>query len=144
MTRTAVVNGTLVLLLGGFAALQSGCGPLKYNVRSSALAPGADAKLTADVKKRQGQTLLEMEATNLIPPNRVEENGAQYVAWYRPNASGQWNRIGTLDYDEDDRKGSLNGSVPETAFDFQVSVEGEAPPMSPSPQILFSQRVQDE
>ena len=144
MARTAVVRGTLLLLLSGFAALQSGCGPLKYNVRSSALAPGADAKVIADVKKRQGQTQLEVEATNLIPPNRVESSASQYVAWYRPNSGAQWNRIGTLEYDEDDRIGNLNGSVPEVAFDLQISAEGAAPPSSPSPQILFSQRVQED
>ena len=144
MTRTAVVRGTRLLVLAGVAALQYGCGTLKYTVPSSAIAPGADAKVTADVKKRQGQTILEVEAVNLMPPHRVDASGAQYIAWYRPNSDGQWSRIGTLEYDEDDRRGSLNGSVPEVAFDFQISVEPETPPASPSPQVLFRQRVQKE
>lgn len=142
MRRSVVVGSTLRLaLVCLFAA--TGCATLKYQVASSSIAPGADAKVVAEVKKKQHQTLLEVEAVNLVPPNRVQADGVQYVAWYRPDPSGAWNRIGTLDYDEGERKGNLAGSVPETAFDLQISVEPEVPPTSPSPQILFSQRVQE-
>jgi hypothetical protein len=143
MRHSGFVNGVLLLVLSGAAAAQSGCGTLKYNVPSSSVAPGADAKVTAEVKKKQHQTMLEVTATNLIPPSRVQPDGVQYVAWYRHDPSGAWSRIGTLDYDEDARKAILAGSVPETAFDLQISVEPGIPPTSPSPKILFSQRVED-
>lgn len=142
MKPSDAVRGVLLLALGGAAAVLPGCGTLKYEVPSSSIAPGGDAKVTAEVKKKAHQTVLEVQARNLIPPARVEPNGTQFVAWYRPNPSGAWNRIGTLEYDEDERTGSLSGSVPETAFDLQISVEPEIPPTSPSPQILFSQRVE--
>lgn len=143
MTYSGFVNGALLLVVGGVVATQLGCGTLKYNVPSSSVAPGADAKVVADVKKGQHQTMLEVEAVNLIPPSRVQPDGVQYVAWYRHDPSGAWNRIGTLDYDEDARKAILAGSVPETEFDLQISVEPGIQPSTPSPKILFSQRVED-
>jgi hypothetical protein len=143
MTYSGFVKGALLLVVSGVAATQFGCGTLKYNVPSSSLAPGADAKVVAEVKKNQHQTMLEVEASNLVPPSRVQPDGVQYVAWYRHDPSGAWNRIGTLDYDEDARRAIVAGSVPETAFDLQISVEPGILPSSPSPQVLFSQRVED-
>lgn len=141
MSPTGRVQVALLLAVSGMGATQLGCGTLKYNVPSSSVAPGADATVTAEVRKKQNQTLLEVEAINLVPPSRVEPDGMQYIAWYRRDASGPWNRIGALDYDEDARKAILAGSVPETAFDLQISVEPGEPPASPSPKVLFSQRV---
>ena len=62
---------SLVLFLS-LAAAACG-GPLKYEVPSSARAPGADAKIVAKVQKEQGLTQLEIEAVNLPPPARVSE-----------------------------------------------------------------------
>lgn len=116
-------------------------GPLKYNVASSPKAPGADAKIVADVKKDQNQTLLEVDIQNLAPPSRVSEGTKHYVAWYRKNDSTQWMRLASVKYDEDSRKGKLSASAPETSFDFEVSAEKEDGPASPSSEIIFSQRV---
>ena len=143
MTYSGVVKGMLLLALSGVAAVQTGCGTLKYNVPTSSAAPGAGAKVTADVRKHQRQTMLEVAATNLVPPSRVTPDGVQYVAWYRHDPSDAWNRIGTLEYDEDAREAILAGSVPETEFDLAISVEPGIPPNSPSPTVLFSQRVED-
>lgn len=144
MTHPDLVKGVLLLALASAASAQLGCGTLKYNVPSSSAAPGADAKLTAEVHKQRHQTSLELEAINLSPPSRVTPDGKQYVMWYRHDPSGPWNRIGTLDYDEDARKAILAGSVPEVAFDVKVSVEPDIEPASPSETILFSQRVEDD
>jgi hypothetical protein len=142
MRRNIAFNGPLAIALSLGSAALAGCGTLKYDMQSTAIAPGADAHVVADVRKMQGQTILEIEAKNLIPPERVQAGSTQYIGWYRPNAQGAWNRIGTLAYDEDKRHGSLAGSVPETAFDLQISVEPAIPPTAPSSQILFSQRVE--
>lgn len=144
MTYSGFVRAALLLAASGVAATQFGCGTLKYNVASSSVAPGADATVTAEVKKKQNQTMLEVEAINLVPPSRVEPEGAQFIAWYRRDSSGPWNRIGALEYDEDARKAILAGSVPETAFDLQISVEPGVPPASPSPKVLFSQRIAEK
>lgn len=130
--------------LFGFVLLAAACGgPLQYQVPSSAKAPGADAKIVADVANDQGQTSLQIEVTNLPPPERVNQNAKVFVAWYRKGPSTIWSRIGGLKYDEGDREGSLSGSVPETAFDLTVSAEASEAPASPSADVVIAQRVQD-
>ena len=127
-----------------FALVAVACGgPLKYQVPSSAKAPGADARIVADVAEDQGQTRLEIEVTNLAPPERVNQNAKVFIAWYRKGPSAIWSRIGGLKYDEGDREGSLAGSVPETAFDLTISAEADEAPASPSADVVLAQRVQD-
>lgn len=129
----------LVLLLS-LAAAACG-GPLKYEVASSARAPGSDAKIVAKVQEDQGLTQLEIEAVNLPPPGRVTEGATTYVVWHRKDSGGTWARSGGLAYDESDRKGKWTGSVPETSFDLTISAEKEATAGSPSGETVFSQRV---
>ncbi|HVJ91306.1 MAG TPA: hypothetical protein VM580_15990 [Labilithrix sp.] len=116
-------------------------GPLKYEVRSSETAPGADAKIVADVNKEQNQTELKVHANNLPPPSRVVEGSNNFVAWYRKDSKDAWTRIGSMEYDEGDRKAKLNATTPETSFDIAISVEKEPSPASPSPDIVFSQHI---
>jgi len=118
-------------------------GPLKYNVPSTARAPGADAKIIADVAADQGQTRLELEVANLAPPARVSEQATTYIAWYRKDSGATWSRVGGLKYDEGDREGKLAGSVPEVAFDLSVTAERTDSPASPSPDVILAQRVED-
>jgi hypothetical protein len=116
-------------------------GPLKYQVPSSAKAPGADANIVADVNETQRQTQLEVEIENLAPAERVASGATSYVAWYRPSSKANWSRIGGVQLDADSRAGKLVGSVPETAFDFSVSAESTDAPASPSTDIVFAQRI---
>ena len=125
------------------AVLLAACGgPLKYQVASSPRAPGADAKIVADVSADQGQTQLEVEIKNLAPPGRVTQNAKDYVVWYRKNSSATWARVGGLKYDEGSREGTLTGSVPEIAFDLSVTAEESDGPASPSADVVVSQRVE--
>lgn len=134
MSKAGCLAATVLVLVG--------CGgPLKYNVRSSNLAPGADAKVVAEVRKDLRQTLLEVEAENLPPPARISEGAKAYAVWYRKDASTQWVRIGNLDYDEGDREGKLQGSVPELEFELEITAEEPSLPVSPSPSVVFAQRV---
>lgn len=117
-------------------------GPLKYQVPSTARAPGADAKIVADVSADQGQTRLELEVANLAPPARVTAKATTYVVWYRKNSTTTWSRVGGLKYDEGDRAGKIAGSVPEVAFDLSVTAEENDSPASPSPDVILAQRVE--
>lgn len=127
------------LLLG--LALAACGGPLKYQVPSSARAPGADAKVVADIKEDQGLAQVEIAATNLPPPSRVSEGATTFIVWHRKDSGAQWSRLGGLAYDEDDRKGTWTGSVPETSFDLAISSEKDAEVASPSGETVFSQHV---
>ena len=126
-----------------FAALfLAACGgPLKYQVASSPKAPGADANIVADVREDQNQTGLEIEIKNLAPAGRVAEGATDYVAWYRKGSDTQWSRIGGVAYDTESREGKLSGTVPEKAFDLEITAEKAESPASPSPDVVFSQRV---
>ena len=130
---------SLVLFLS--LAVAACGGPLKYEVASSARAPGADAKIAAKVKKDQSLTQLEIEAVNLPPPARVTDGATSYVVWHRRDSSGAWTRSGGLAYDESDRKGKWTGTVPETSFNLVISAEKEASAGSPSGETVFSQHV---
>jgi hypothetical protein len=129
----------------GFCALfVAACGgPLKYQVPSSARAPGADAKIVADVSTAQGQTQLSVDITNLPPPGRISEKATTYLAWYRKDSSVTWARVGGFKYNEGDREGKISGSVPEVAFDLSVTAEASDSPASPSPDVVVSQRVEN-
>lgn len=132
------------LLLVPAVALLIACGgPLKYKIASSATAPGADGNLVAEVLENQSQTKVTFEATNLVPPNRVSPETKSYVVWYRASKETPWTRVGALKYDEDDRKGEFEGTVPAVAFDIEISAESVADGASPSAVIVFSQRVQE-
>lgn len=121
-----------------------GCGgPLKYNMHSTPIAPGADAHLVADVREDQNQTLIELEVKNLPPPSRVAPDTKSYVVFYRGDQDKPWTRVGALQYDEDDRTGKFEGTVPAKQFDLEVSAEEEVDGASPSNAIVFSQRVAD-
>lgn len=132
----------LVSLIAGVALLVACGGPLKYQMVSTNVAPGADGRLVADVMQEQKQTKVTLEVTHLAPPNRVSPETNSYVVWYRGDAKTPWIRVGALKYDEGDRSGEFEGTVPVVAFDFEVSAENVADSASPSASIVFSQRVQ--
>lgn len=135
--KTTSLLGSLLLLLS-----LVGCGgPLRYEIGSNAKAPGADAVIVADVKAEQNQTTLDIEVKNLAPPGRVAAGAMVFVVWQRASSQVPWTRIGGLNYEEDSRDGTFHGSVPETAFDLQVTAEKALDVASPSPDAVLSQRV---
>jgi hypothetical protein len=135
----------LPLALVPFALFLAACGgPLKYQLSSTPKAPGADGQLVCDVEKGQSQTQVDLKVQNLAPPGRVTEGATTFVAWYRKDSAAVWGRIGGVQFDESARSGTLKGSVPEVAFDFEVTAEKADAPVSPSPDVVFSQRVQKD
>ncbi len=117
------------------------CGPLKYQVKGTPQATGADAVITADVKKDQNLTLVEIKALNLAPPDRVMAGSEHYVAWQRKNSDTAWNRIAGLTYDADKRTGFLTATVPETLFELEITAEQQVGPASPSSEVVFFQKI---
>ena len=117
------------------------CGPLKYQVKGTPQATGADAMVTADVKKDQNVSLVEIKAVNLPPPDRVMAGSQHFVAWQRKNSDTTWNRIGALAYDADKRTGFLEVTVPEVLFDLEITAEAQVSPASPSAEVVFFQKI---
>lgn len=117
-------------------------GPLKYNIPSSRLAPGGDAEIIATVNEAQNQTAVEIHAKNLPPPGRVNPNAKHYVAWQRKGDSAVWARLGSVKFDEETRMAELTATVPEIAFDLEVSAEADESAQSPSADVVFMQRIE--
>ena len=118
-----------------------GCGTLKYQVQGTARAPGADAKIVAEVNKGAGNMKLEILAENLPPPERLQPGTTAFVVWQRKNDTAQWQRVGALTYDKGKRRGTLEATAPETKLELVITAEMSGSPASPSGNILFQQLV---
>jgi predicted small lipoprotein YifL len=134
-----ILAGSFVM--AALLALSACGGPLKYKVASSRLAPGADADITATINESQNNTAVEVHVVNLPPAGRVNPNAKFFIAWARKGESGVWSRLGTLKFDEEKRTGDIVGTVPEQAFDLEVSAEADEGVASPSADVVFSQHV---
>lgn len=134
------LNSSIACVL---VCLAAACGgPLKYNPTSTAKAPGAKAELVAEVNQKQNNTRVDLEIEHLAPPAAVQPGTRVYVVWQRKGSDKAWTRIGSLDYDESSRKGHLKAvSVPETAFDLEISAEESTEVASPSGGVVFEQSV---
>lgn len=130
-------------LVIGFLVGTTACsGTLKYKVGGTALSPGSDAKICADVKEDQAKTDIEIEATALTPPDRLLPDGKAYVVWTRRDDKAQWSRVGALDLEDGQRTGKGKFTTPDTAFDLIISVEKDPNAASPSGKTVFEKRVQ--
>lgn len=128
-------------LLALLVLATAACGPLKYELKGTALATGADAVIVADVQKDQAMTLLEVKATDLPPPDRVMSGSLVFVVWQRKDSSAPWSRVGVLEYAEGSREGTFKATVPEVSFEVEVTAEREPAPASPGPDAVFFQKV---
>jgi len=134
---------TLASVLASLALAACG-GPLRYQLQGGTKAPDADAEIVADVNEDTNTSLLEIRIQHLAPPGRVQEGSNSFVVWYRKDSSGSWTRVGTLKYDEDDRVAELAGvSVPLVAFELSITAEDSETPESPSPNVVFAQKVSE-
>jgi hypothetical protein len=137
------MNLKKMLMVVALAVVATACGPMKFMMQGTTLATGADAELVADVNADTSVTMVTFVAKNLAPPARVKEGSTSFVVWQRKNTDVQWVRVSPLMYDEGGRIGKLEGvSIPEAAFDFLVTCEATNDPATPSPEVIFSQRVQ--
>lgn len=133
MLHAALASSLLLAACGG---------PLKFTPQPTPKAPEAEVKITADVKKEQGETKLAIAIDHLAKPERLADGGAHFVVWYRKNGDAPWTRIAALKYEEGSRTGSIDqASVPETGFELEVTVEHDVSPGSPSPNVVVAQRV---
>jgi hypothetical protein len=117
-------------------------GPLKYQPKSSAKAPGVIINVVADVKGSEAVTKLTIKAEHLPPPGAIKEGNKFYVVWQRHDSGAPWARISGLTYDEGAREGKLmEATVPATQFELEVTAEEKNDVMSPSADVVFDQIV---
>ncbi|WP_049876433.1 hypothetical protein [Sorangium cellulosum] len=112
----------------------AGCGgPSEQTAEGTRLAPGADARITADVDADAVTTRLAVDVAHLAPPERIEAGSQQFVVWQRPSSASAWRRVGVLDYHAGNRRGRLTETtVPHANFELLITVEKQSNPPSPS------------
>ncbi|WP_437287134.1 hypothetical protein [Sorangium sp. So ce406] len=123
----------LTLGLLASAALAGCGGPSAQTVHGTQLAPGADARITADIDADAATTRLAVDVVHLPPPARIEAGRERFVVWQRPGSETPWRRVGVLDYDPDRRNGALvETTVPHASFELLITAETQSSPPSPS------------
>ena len=137
MKRRSVELRTAVF--AGLLAVSAGCaGSLHYVVRGTPRVAGADADVTAAVNRDQANTRLEVHATNLPPPDRIQNNAQTFVVWQRRNGGSPWLRVGALQYNPGTRTGDMHDTtVPEVAFEMEITAENAPDVNSPSEAVIF-------
>ena len=83
------------------------------------------------------------ESEGGLPPDRITEGATVYVVWIKPD-TGVPAMAGRLDYDPDDRTGSMRATTPASSFTMLVTAERNAQVASPSEIIVARQRVGGE
>ncbi len=131
----------IAVVIGVLTGLSAGCGgPNKYLVRGATIATGADANITVN-DFEDGNSEVEIEVANLPPANRVESDATVFIVWFKPE-DGQPAKAGQLEYDEDDRTGTMHATSANRQFTVIITAEEEADASSPSEHVVFRQEVE--
>jgi hypothetical protein len=128
------------LVLGLSLATSSGCGAT-YESMGTSTAVGADATFEVD-ELDGGNLMVDVHITNLPPPQRLEGSPTTYAVWVIP--SGQSPSLaGFLDYDEDDREGSMKATTVHRKFEIRVTAEKNRNVAAPSSTTVARQKVDE-
>jgi hypothetical protein len=115
----------------------------QYQVAGADRAAGADGLIEIE-SQDGGNYSVTIEAENLLPPGRLGDGLTTYVVWFQPADQEAAQRMGTLDYDEDDRTGEMMATTTHTSFTVIVTGETQANETSPSDNVVFRQDVNAE
>lgn len=120
---------TLSLLMLG--VLSSGCGgPAVFALTGTARAAGTDG--TATVSEIEGGSqMVVVELEHLAPPARLGDGLTTYVVWLQEDGA-QPQKAGVLEYDEDDRSGTMRATTPNTTVTLIITAEQNRDVASPS------------
>ena len=116
----------------------SGC-VKHYALRGGASAPGADGTV-AVATQEGGNVSLDIDVSNLLPPDRVSAGLTQYAVWVQTEHTDAV-RLGTLNYDEEKRRGSMMATTPFKNFQLIVSGEATSGVASPSEHVVFRSAI---
>ncbi|WP_437737511.1 hypothetical protein [Sorangium sp. So ce1335] len=130
--RTGLTLGLLASM-----ALAACGGPSELTAQGTQLAPGADARISADIDSDAATTRVAVNVDHLPPPERIEAGSERFVVWERPSSAAPWRRVGVLDYDANRRNGRLaETTVPYANFELLITVERQSSPQSPSSAVV--------
>ena len=103
-------------------------------------AVGADARLVVE-QGDHGNYIIELEAQNLPPANRIADNATTFVVWVQPPEQSP-SRVAVLAYDEDARTGEASATTMSTSFDVLVTAETAADVPAPSDLVVFRTTIE--
>ncbi len=130
-----------ILKLALFALLLVGCGgPSEYIVTGTERAAGTDGLVT--VETIEGNRMVTVEMEHLPPASRISESATLYVVWIKPQG-GTPSMAGRLEYDDDERSGTMRATTPHTEFELLITAETDATATSPSDIVVARQRVEE-
>lgn len=130
-----VIVSTLAL-----AAVASCAGTREYVLQGTNVATGADGQLRVE-ELDGGNYQVNISVSNLLPPARVNEELTTYVVWIQPSEQTP-QRVGTLNYDADERTGEMMATTAITAFQVVVSAEVAPDVATPSEHVVFRASVE--
>ncbi len=131
-----------ILFLATFAFALVGCGgPSEYVVTGTARSAGTDGLVT--VEMIEGNRMITVELNHLPPASRISESATLYVVWIKPTG-GTPSMAGRLEYDADDRIGTMRATTPHDTFTLLITAEADATASSPSDIVVARQEVTEE
>ena len=134
MSRIAIGFMSLLVV---FVAI--GCGGTQVTVHGQDRAAGAVG--TIDVESLEtGNYAVETVVEHLLPPNRFGEGLTTYAVWFQA-PDEQPDRVGVLDYDEDDRRGEMMATTSLPTFQVIVTGESDTGAVAPSEHVVFRTNV---
>lgn len=131
-----------ILKLSLFALLLTGCGgPSEYIITGTERAVGTDGMAT--VEMIEGNRMVTVELEHLPPASRVSESATVYIVWIKPQG-GTPSMAGRLEYDDDERTGTMRATTPHANFQLLITAETDATVTSPSDIVVARQQVEEE
>jgi hypothetical protein len=132
--RRILATGLLsaVLLVAGACANQT-----------RELAPGdrtpaakAEVKVDRNAIRKTGNARLELDVNHLPPPAQLGDDLTTFVVWLAPQGGDEPQNLGQLDYDPNNREGSLEITTPYEQFTLWVTAERASNPIQRSENII--------
>jgi hypothetical protein len=133
--RSLIQSSALAVTLAAVPAFLGGCGGAN-SYTAPGVGPAAGSDVNIDVEETDmGNKLVKVEIEHLPPPERVAEGTSVFVVWLTAD-DGSPQRLGLLQYDEDDRKGVGGGTTPLESFSLMVTAEESESVTEPSEHIV--------
>lgn len=121
-------------------ALASGCSSATV-IRTETLAPAVGAEVEIRIEPLDsGNYLVSLSVEHLAPPDRVAAGMTRYVVWMT-GGDGVPRRVGYLDFNDNDREGSMSATTTDSQFTITVTAEVDGAVTTPSQAIVVQQDV---
>ena len=129
-----------VVLCAAVLALAPSSYAKTYPMTASGILPGATAQLQVD-KEKDGNVQLELKATGMAKPGRLNPAATTYIVWVQQEGSDATNQ-GELKVG-DNHKGDMKMATTFRTFNVFVTAETDSNTTLPSEQVVLTATVQE-